>query len=292
MKRKISRPDSSVNLSQVVSKLDIIGPWSETKLEIVQKYCKAYTTVLGKHRLTRIFIDAFSGAGLHLKKDSGEEVKGSPLRALEIEPPFDHYYFVELAPKKATTLKNLVGDRENVTILVGDCNVLLLEEVFPNVLWDHYRRGLCFLDPYGLDLNWEVIEAAGKMKSIELFINFPVYDMKLNALWKRSPEYMDERQLLRMDSFWGDRSWYNEVYDHDHDLFAKLERVGDASRVMATAFRDRLKSKANFKFVPEPVPMKNSSGGLLYYLFFASNNPVGNKIAKDVLDHYRYLQRQ
>ena len=43
------------------------------------------------------------------------------------------------------------------------------------------------LDPYGLHLDWEVIETAGKMRSIEIFLNFPIMDMNRNALW-RNPD--------------------------------------------------------------------------------------------------------
>jgi hypothetical protein len=43
------------------------------------------------------------------------------------------------------------------------------------------------LDPYGLHLNWEVIQAAGNMKSIDLFVNFPIMDINRNALW-RNPD--------------------------------------------------------------------------------------------------------
>ena len=69
----------------------------------------------------------------------------------------------------------------------GDCNQILLENVFPRVRYEDYRRGLCILDPYGLDLDWNVISRAGQMKTIDLFLNFPVADMNRNVLW-RDPE--------------------------------------------------------------------------------------------------------
>jgi three-Cys-motif partner protein len=50
---------------------DEIGPWSEIKLEIIQKYGPAYTTVLSSERarqLKRYYIDGFSGAGVHVSK--------------------------------------------------------------------------------------------------------------------------------------------------------------------------------------------------------------------------------
>jgi len=44
---------------------DEIGYWSEVKLDIVQKYAKAYSTIMAKQAVIRrhIYIDAFAGAG-------------------------------------------------------------------------------------------------------------------------------------------------------------------------------------------------------------------------------------
>ena len=45
--------------------------------------------------------------------------------------------------------------------------------LFPTVRYEDRRRALCILDPYGLHLNWKVIEAAGKMGTFEIFIQLP-----------------------------------------------------------------------------------------------------------------------
>jgi len=49
-----------------------------------------------------------------------------------------------------------------------------------------------------------------------------------------------------------------------------------------------LKNVAGFAEVPEPLPMRNSTGAIVYYLFFASQKPVALKIVKDILEKYRY----
>jgi three-Cys-motif partner protein len=68
---------------------------------------------------------------------------------------------------------------------------VLLENIFPNVKYENYRRALCLLDPYGLHLKWEVIQTAGRMGTIDMFLNFPIMDMNRNALW-RNPELTRE----------------------------------------------------------------------------------------------------
>ena len=39
--------------------------------------------------------------------------------------------------------------------------------------------------------------------------------------------------------------------------------------------------------VPEPLPMKNTQGAIVYYLFFASHKPAAAGIVKDIFAKYR-----
>jgi three-Cys-motif partner protein len=56
---------------------------------------------------------------------------------------------------------------------------------------------------------------------------------------------------------------------------------------VAEAFRKRLQEVAGFQYVPEPIPMRNDQGAVLYYLFFASPNRTGASIVKAIFDKYR-----
>jgi len=72
----------------------------------------------------------------------------------------------------------------------------------------------------------------------------------------------------------------------------KLGLFGDvlektSNEDLAAAYRKRLREIAGFKYVPEPLPMRNSRGAVVYYLYFASQNEIGYKIAGSVLDKYR-----
>ena len=52
-------------------------------------------------------------------------------------------------------------------------------------------------------------------------------------------------------------------------------------------FRERLQKAAGFKFVPQPMPMRNSRGAVVYYLLFASPNETGARIVNDIFNKYR-----
>lgn len=272
-------------------KFDEVGQWTQIKLEILRKYATAYSTILASQtspRLSHFYIDGFSGAGTHLSKATGEPVEGSPRIALQIDPPFRRYFFIDLDGDKVAYLKESIGDRADVEILEGDCNRVLRDKVFPQVRFDQYRRALCLLDPYGLQLDWEVTFAAGQSGTIDMFLNFPVMDMNRNALF-RDAELATSEQKGRMTRFWGDESWFDAVYDRSLQLglFGDREEwVKGTNDNVAEAFRQRLKQVAGFKHVPRPLPMKNSVGAVVYYLFFASQKPVGRDIVEGIFERY------
>lgn len=267
---------------------DEIGYWSELKLEIVEKYGAAYTSILSRQRLKRYYIDAFSGAGMHISKSSGKTVEGSPARALKLSPPFDGYYFIDLEQQKTDYLKRLCGARKDVHIYTGDATRHLLADVLPTVAYENYKRALCLLDPYGLHLEWSAILQAGKSRAIDMFLNFPVMDMNRNAIWK-NPGSVPRDGLERMTKFWGDDSWRQAAYAESPqtDLFGPSEMVKQSNEAIVAAFRERLKTVAGFQSVAEPLPMRNSTNAVVYYLFFASQKSVAEKIIGEIFAKYR-----
>jgi len=82
---------------------------------------------------------AFAGAGKHLSKTSQEFVPGSPLNALAVQPRFREFHLIDITPEKIEALQELVGPRKDVFIYQGDCNEILLRDVFPRVRYDQYR---------------------------------------------------------------------------------------------------------------------------------------------------------
>lgn len=268
-------------------KIDEVGYWSELKLEIIKKYAGAYSQILSvqKLNLEHHYIDAFAGAGVHIARRTGEFIPGSPLNALNVLPPFRHYHLIDLDGARVENLKKVAQETSHVTVYEGDCNSILLDHVFPKVRFQDYRRALCILDPYRLNPDWNVIARAGQMKSVEIFLNFMVMDMNMNVLLK-NPESVATTQIERMNRFWGDDSWRKAAYRAQVDLFGTREEKA-SNQDVAEAYRERLKKVAGFKYVPAPLPMRNSSGAIIYYLFFASPNKTGAGIVEDIFERYR-----
>lgn len=262
---------------------DDIGYWSATKLDILEKYARAYSTIMSARGLHHVYIDGFASSGIHRSREDGALIPGSPLVALGIKPAFKELFFIDLDGDKTSQLGQFpeIRNRADVHILQGNCNEILLRDVFPQVRYEDFRRGLCLLDPYGLQLDWEVIQAAGHSGTIDLFINFPVMDINRNALW-RAASRTPAQGRSRMNAFWGDDSWESVAYREQADLFGGSDRLKLPNSAIVRGFRDRLQRIARFAYVPEPIPMKNHKNADLYYLFFASQKPVASDIVQDI----------
>ncbi len=271
------------------AKFDEIGYWSEIKLRIVKEYAAAYSRILAAQTTTKfhhVYVDAFAGAGYHISRSTREFVTGSPLNALAVDPPFREYHFIDIDAGKAEQLRRLVGLRPDVFIYEGDCNAMLLDRILPRCRRRDFRRALWLLDPYGLHLNWSVLEAAGKEESIEVFLNFPVMDMNRNVLWHDHAR-VSQQQRQRMTRLWGDDSWKSAAYATQRGLFGESDERKISNIAVANAFCRRLQKEAGFACVPEPMPMRNTQGSVVYYLVFASQKPVAQHIVTDIFAKYR-----
>ena len=274
--------------------LDEVGVWSELKIEIIRKYAKAYTTILtnsSRYPLIPIYVDGFAGVGRHKSKSTGEIISGSPLEAFAVEPPFQRFHLIDLNEQRVASLEKIAEGRSDTTVWHGDCNVILLDKVFPQILSSSANRALCILDPYGVHLDWKVLQAAGQSEHIEIFLNFATGDMQRNV-FRKDQSKVSVRSLGRMNRFWGDESWKSLIYTTQAGLFCDMEEKDlESITNLLTAFKSRLKEVAGFGFVPEPVPMKNSKGTVIYHLFYASpktkGGQIGEKIVREILDKYR-----
>ena len=279
------------------SDISEIGYWSEVKIEIIRDYASAYSKILTaqtKPRIEHVYIDGFSGSGVHIAKGTKDLVWGSPTSVMLIDPPFREYHFIDLDEGNIESLREMVNSRtmgpydpKTVHCYSADCNKVLLADVFPRVRYEDYKRALCLLDPYGLHLDWQVIQQAGNMKSVEIFLNFPILDMNRNVL-HHDPSSVEPEQAHRMTRYWGDESWRDIGYSTTGNLFGFEEKTNN--QVVVNAFRDRLRKVAGFACVPEPAAMRNSKGAIVYYLMFASQKPVAANIVKQIFEKHRDRQ--
>ena len=117
-------------------KFDEIGYWSELKLDIIKEYASAYSRILSAQTrppLYHVYIDAFAGSGQHISRASRRHVPGSPSNALDVQPPFREYHFIELDRQRVSALERIAEGRSDIHVYAGDCNKVLVNDVFPRV---------------------------------------------------------------------------------------------------------------------------------------------------------------
>ena len=172
------------------------GSWTETKLDILKGYLKAYTTIFNANEKAKHFdtfyVDAFAGSGYiqtgdepqvdepdlfeGLKEvESQEFIVGSSVCALEVNPPFKNYLFIERSQARCVELEKLKqrfpASASSIEIQQGDANECLIRWI-DSRNWDK-TRAVVFLDPYGMQVDWETLKALGKTHGVDLWLLFP-----------------------------------------------------------------------------------------------------------------------
>lgn len=286
------------------------GNWTEEKLERLRRYLLEYAKIFAKNPRAQyfqtIYVDAFAGTGyrrtskqsdIHgimfsefTDKETQEFIKGSATIALEIEPPFNQYLFIERSPKKSTELLKLKNKFPNladrIKIVTKDANKYL-KNWCDATDWRHFRS-VVFLDPYGMQVEWSLIEAIAHTKAIDLWLLFPL-GVAVNRLLtlKEPPPLAWEQALTRM---FGTEEWKETFYpiSNEQTLFGVEEkqlRSADFDTI-GRFFVKRLKEVFH-SVADNPLPLRNSRGIPIYLLCFAVGNPKGAtpaiKIAKHIL---------
>jgi len=173
---------------------DIFGSLGSTgkKLDIINEYLKMYQNTVGVQTYFKThYVDAFAGTGqINTKKDqtslfgglldeaydqnlADEIIKGSTEIALEIEPSFKSYTFIEIDKNKISELETRFQDNplySRINFLCGDANTKV--KSFCQSMGNK-DRAVVFLDPFGSQVDWTTIEAIAATNKIDLWYLFP-----------------------------------------------------------------------------------------------------------------------
>ena len=262
----------------------------------MRAYFAAYAVALKNQSFQCWYIDAFAGTGERLERRHedrgasgslfGEEAEsvanakdGSVRIALEIDPPFTRYVFIDRSVGHIQDLKVLRSEYPNrqIEVIYGDAN----EELVRLCQQTNWRgtRAAVFVDPYGMQVSWSTLEHLAKTQAVDIALLFPTGS--LNRLLKRDGEVPDE-WARRIDDHLGPCDWRSALYRpaHRKDLFdtsAAIEKSFDFAGLQAFV-ANRLRRV--FPYVHEDaVPLRNSKGSVLFDLFIVCANPSEKAIS-------------
>jgi len=272
---------------------DVIGPWSEDKLQLLRKYLHSYTVIMQGQKWCRNgyhYMDAFAGTGRSRARDEERYIDGSPRVALTIQYPFHSYAFIEKTPWRVQRLRELVDEfpGRDIRIREGDCNHIITTEITPRIRYERFNRGLIFLDPFGMDTEWSTIERIAETRAMEMFMNFPAMALNRTVL-PNDPNALTEAQIEQMNRFWGSTEWRGDIYEEIATLFGPIEMKvhRTTGKRLGRLFKKRLQTV--FPYVTDPLVMTNSRNAPLYCLIFAGHKQKAANIVRDIFQRYERL---
>jgi three-Cys-motif partner protein len=279
------------------------GPWTDVKLRCLKNYLNEYRKIFSVNERARHFrtwyVDAFAGSGSRSKRSPGFPLlefyedaetqayqEGSTKIALSLASPFDRYLFIERSPKFAAGLELMIQAEFQVLnqfceVRSGDANDEILKWCLARD-WSK-ERAVVFLDPYGMQVEWNTIQTLASTPGVDLWYLFPNIARLLPRDGK-IPEAWNKRLTL----LFGTETWQSKFLPiiRQNELFGNTEsadrRVNET--VVGDFIMERLASCFGNK-VAKYLILRNSKSSPLYYLCFAASNEKGAKTALRIANY-------
>ena len=235
------------------------GPWSRDKLHFVSYFASLFNGGMKNRWAVRAYVDLFSGPGICVDRNSGEEFQGSPLQALGCRTPFTHYFFND-------------GDAGYIEALRRR-----QERLFPEAVAKYYKLDcnaaasrigndlperaltLAFIDPWSYEITFDAIASLVTSRATDLIVTFHSTAIKRNA----------NRAIAAVDKFLDDPTWRERYWS------AQGDPSNPRTFVLIDTFIGRLKTRLGYRHFGEPEVIRNTNGSPIFYVLFASRNSRG-----------------
>ena len=245
--------------------------WTQAKLRAIENYLAFYTTALKNYDFKLCYIDAFAGSG-SIKIKGGDEIEGSAVRALKY--PFNKFYFFEQDQKIIEALKrkisSMMPEQKDVEFRRADCNSFLLE--IDKIDWakEHWR-GVIFLDPYAMDLDWASLNKVSSTKVFDVWYLFPFMAVNRN-LYKNGKIPPANRK--KINRILGTNEWENIIYSKSPQLSFLDENLLQKASIDNIKNYILARLKQTFPTVSDQaVFLRNERNSPQFLLCFAGSNP-------------------
>jgi three-Cys-motif partner protein len=269
------------------------GRWTSEKLDILAEYLNFYTTALKNQPFDLVYIDTFAGTGrCRIREGGGDKVINGSARIALDTPGFSHYRFVEPNPRHRAELEQLVAQHPNVHhVSISDRRAA---DVLPSMLADYdwrKTRGVLFLDPYGLQCNWQMLQQVNATRALDVF-----FLVSLSGLFRQAAidaNHIDEGKAAILTNFLGTDAWRSALYTREQsDFFDGPQLTRQAGwRAILDFTTARLLDL--FPYVAQPRLLGAPAGPPLFALYFAVTNPnpaairLARKVSGDILKKLR-----
>lgn len=282
------------------------GPWTEIKLDAIAEYLQFYQTALKGQGFETWYVDAFAGTGdRHAKVLTGglfeaepitleeQVLDGSARKALQVDPPFDHYWFAEMHKGRQKVLAGLSEEFEHdIQVHPGEANEGL-RQLFGSPHWNSLprhrsQRAVVFLDPFGMSVGFETLEMLARTKRADVWYLFPraAVIQQLSNLHSG----IDDAKRASLIKIFGCEDWDERFYRVSEacqgDLFGEQVtrgkiRQADGNEIASFA-RERFGKI--FCYVSKPLPLL-VKGHEFFELYCLSNNGAAVHLIEKGVNH-------
>lgn len=270
------------------------GEHTELKLDVLGAYLDFYCNALKHQRFETWYIDGFAGTGFRQQTEmtggifdnapiafQEKTLLGSASIALNVEPPFDHYRFVEAHGARRAALSELCKSVNVNDCLVqgGDANDHI-QKILTEPPWskhkDHWRqRAVVFLDPYGMSVKWQTLKALAESERADVWYLFNI--KAVNQQMARDSTRIDSSKFLALQEQFGTDDWQAAFYKSgpmQGNLFGGSIPSSNKTATpeqISHFMRERLATL--FRYVSDPLPLTVGSMDRYFELYCLSNSP-------------------
>lgn len=250
-----------------------IEPHTIAKHEILGRYLGAWFGILGQKIPRIIYVDGFCGPGEY---EGGEP--GSPIIALQKAEPFAGKYpntefvfiFIDEREDRVENLKSLISQKtysKNMRIFPLSGN---FRDKITEIFSELEKEGLtlaptfAFIDPFGFSgVPFNLVAKLLKNPKTEILIN-----IMADSINRFSAHPSPTIQMHIVDLFGTPK------------VLDVLKCSTNRFQALQCLYQEQLESVAKFVRYFE---MRNENNRIIYYLFFATNHPLGYKRMKEAL---------
>lgn len=248
-----------------------IEPHTQVKHIILKKYLDAWFPILSRWNGRILVIDGFAGPGIY---DGGEP--GSPIIAIDTFLHHSHislssrevvFIFIEEKPERMEMLKQQIQARYSPELVD---NILFYNSKFDDTVTsvldeiEQQRKKLAptfaFVDPFGFsDTPMSTLGRILRQDSAEILVNF------MHGFVQRFINNPDETIARHYDGLFGTSAWRG-IAATDIPTKERERRIHDLYQTQL---------HANGARYVRSFRLRNKSNQTEYFLFFATNHPLG-----------------
>jgi three-Cys-motif partner protein len=271
------------------------GPWTAQKLAVLEEYLHFYAQALKSQPFKLVYIDAFAGTGrCHVKDETvgGQVIDGSACIALNCDPPFACYHFIEKRRRHVKELQELIDGHPNGSRAhLAPRNA---SDMLPPILacYDWRKtRGVLFLDPFGLQCSWSLLKRIAATQALDVF-----FLLSLSGLYRQAAldaRNIDEGKAAILTDVLGTNEWRTHIYRREQgDLFDGPQVTRDPGYTDILDFTTQ-RLRALFPYVGDPYLLGTANGAPLFALYFMAANPgkkalaLAARVSKEILSKLR-----